>query len=171
MQRTVFTKSIQFLIISLLFLAIFLPRKTSQIGMIILASLWILCSIIYFIYRHCKNKVKTTSVEKTFRNTPKEKNFKLFRLSSQIPNKEHIPSEKASPDDEMTNKLCWSIQRFALVISSNLLILMPPGNGPNRQYFMTSLLARQSAFMQKTWLLIITRMSLLTVMAESMWSP
>ena len=118
MQRTVFTKSIQFLIISLLFLAIFLPRKTSQIGMIILASLWILCSIIYFIYRHFKNKVKTTSVEKTFRNTPKEKHFKLFRLSSQIPNKEHIPSEKASPDDENDNQTM--LIHIALRISDKL---------------------------------------------------
>lgn len=118
MKRTVFTKSIQFLIISLLLLAIFLPRKTSQIGMTIIAALWALCSIFYLIYRYFKNKVKTTSVEKTLRNTPKETHFKLFKLSSPIPNKEHIPSEIANADSE--NDSHTMLVHIALRISDKL---------------------------------------------------
>ena len=92
MKRTVFTKSIQFLIISLLLLAVFLPRKISQIGMVITASLWVIYSIIYLIYRHFRKPVKTTSVEKSLHNPPKEKHFQLFKLSPKPQNEEPLPA-------------------------------------------------------------------------------
>lgn len=94
MKRTVFTKSIQFLIISLLLLAVFLPRKIAQTGMVIIASLWVIYSIIYLIYRHFRKPVKTTSVEKSLHNPSKEKHFQLFKLSPKPQNEEPLPAEK-----------------------------------------------------------------------------
>lgn len=92
MKRTVFTKSIQFLIISLLLLAVFLPRKIAQTGMVIIATLWVIYSIIYLIYRHFRKPVKTTSVEKSLHKPSKEKHFQLFKLSPKPQNEEPLPT-------------------------------------------------------------------------------
>ena len=97
MKRTVFTKSIQFLIISLLLLAVFLPRKIAQMGMVIVATLWVIYSIIYFIYRHLRKRDKSTSIDKSIQNSPKEKHFQLFKLTSQIPNEKPLHNEKPKP--------------------------------------------------------------------------
>ena len=115
MKRTVFTKSIQFLIISLLLLAVFLPRKISQIGMVITASLWVIYSIIYLIYRHFRKPVKTTSVEKSLHNPPKEKHFQLFKLSPKPQNEEPLP---ANPHENL------SVEKKATLSDDNIQAVM-----------------------------------------------
>ena len=126
MKRTVFTKSIQFLIISLLLLAVFLPRKSSQIGMVIVASLWIIYSIVYLIYRHFRKPVKTTSVEKSLHKSPKEKHFQLFQLSPKPQNKAPLPinSHEMLPEEKTTTLSDDNVQavlvHIALRISDKL---------------------------------------------------
>ena len=93
MKRTVFTKSIQFLIISLLLLAVFLPRKSSQIGMVIVASLWVIYSIAYLIYRHFRKPTKIQYHGKSHQQSAKEKHFKVFKLSPKFQNNEPLPVE------------------------------------------------------------------------------
>lgn len=77
MKRTVFTTSIQFLIITLLLLAVFIPHEVSQKVMIIIAGLWLLFMALHFIIRLYRNRKSSTS---STQKSHQEKTLKLPKL-------------------------------------------------------------------------------------------
>lgn len=73
MKKNVFTKSIRILIVTLLALGVFLPKKYSQTAMVIAMSIWLLIALGSFIVKRIKKhkgKRKTIQLIKVNRTTP-----------------------------------------------------------------------------------------------------
>lgn len=117
MKRTVFTTSIQFLIISLLLLAVLVPREVSQKAMVIVAGLWILFTLVHFIYRHFRNPIKTSDTDKSSKTIRKEKTLKLHKLSFKLPKEKPAQTATAPTEDIDSKKM---LVHIALRISDKL---------------------------------------------------
>lgn len=75
MKKNVFTKSIQFLIVTLIVLAVFLPKEYAQTGMAIATALWLVFSFfIWYANNHDRIKEKVAAFNSTQKIDIKNKN-------------------------------------------------------------------------------------------------
>ena len=112
MKKNVFTTSIRILIVTLLALGVFLPKKYSQTAMVIAMSIWLLIALGSFIAKRTKKhkgKRKTIQLIKVNRTTP-------------LPNKEPTPviTPPASASQELDQDQELMMQHIALRIAEKL---------------------------------------------------
>lgn len=112
MKKNVFTTSIRILIVTLLALAVFVPKKYSQTAMVIAMSVWLLIVVGSFLLKQLKKlkgKKKTIQLIKVNRTAP---------LPDSTPLPTVTPPACANPETEQDQELM--LQHIALRIAEKL---------------------------------------------------